>query len=62
MSTEEIYKKARQSHNNKFKNADSLANPASESLYRESAQKLKDAYAAYASEIRKKGTPMPIWF
>jgi hypothetical protein len=58
----ENYEKARMSHNNKFGKADSVAQPAREAAYRESADKLKIAYSIYAEEMKQSGNPIPIWF
>jgi hypothetical protein len=57
----ETYEKTLAAHTNKYAKADSLRSPSSEGDYRESSQKLRSAYGAYAKEMREAGTPIPIW-
>jgi|TARA_R110000824_G_scaffold14431_5_gene61431 hypothetical protein len=61
MTTQENYEKARLSHQNKFGKSDSVAQPAREAAYRESANQLRDTYALYAAEMKEKGDPIPCW-
>ena len=61
MKTKEAYESALKKHHNEFGRPDSLAVPASESKYRDSALRVREAYKAYAKEMEQKGTPIPIW-
>lgn len=60
MESKETYEKLRMAHNNKWGHA-ALASPSSESAYRESARKMKDAYMAYAEDMKNNKTPIPRW-
>jgi hypothetical protein len=59
---ENKYKTAQSSHSNRYAcKGGSLSMQSSESGYRDSAKALKDAYALFAAESGKQGSPLPRW-
>ena len=56
------YEQALLSHTNKYTKSTALSMGSNESAYRDSANKLKSAYAEYAEAMKSEGNPIPRWF
>ena len=59
---EEEYNTALMSYTSKYiKSSDALRSNSSESAYRDSTKRLKEAYAQYAECMKVEGNPLPRW-